>query len=206
MMDSTHILLRSRAFSSPKKGTYKADEVDALLQEIGAELDKNIAERQELIEKITMLADRVQKYKSTQSQDVTVSQKVKLIEEKAIERAKDIISAAGDKKNEILTCAQAEYDKTVNSAVSDAKLKVDEIEKELADKKNELEATKKSISALKSEALKLYQSHIDGLNGLSGCENKPEIKTENSSFKVNMDSFNKDNDFSDFFGDGKNNK
>ena len=207
MINPTQI--RSHTFDFAKKGTYKADEVDAFLEEIAIDIEKSFLERQELVEKITLLADRLQKYKNAQKPDDVVNQKVKLIEEKAIEKAKEIISAAGNKKAEILADAQSEHDNIVNSAVNDAKLKVSEIEKELENKKNELEATKKFISDFKTNALNLYESHIAGLNTLPSFE-KENVVTDNevkeSSFKVNFDSFNKDNDFSDFFGGGKNNK
>ena len=51
-------------FTPVSKGTYSAEEVDAFLKTVASEYEKSLAEKAELIKKISILADKIESYRS----------------------------------------------------------------------------------------------------------------------------------------------
>ena len=86
-------------FTPVSKGTYSAEEVDAFLKTVASEYEKSLAEKAELIKKISILADKIESYRSDE-------EAIKLALLDAHKMAESVSKTAKNKADE--TVAEAE--------------------------------------------------------------------------------------------------
>lgn len=94
-------------FTPVSKGTYSAEEVDAFLKTVASEYEKSLAEKAELIKKISILADKIESYRSDE-------EAIKLALLDAHKMAESVSKTAKNKADEILTEAE-----TKSKAIAD---------------------------------------------------------------------------------------
>ena len=194
------IQIRSHSFTQISRGAYKASDVDEYLSEVASQLEEHLAEREQLVKKITMLADKIQEYRDDEdsigaallnaqkmaakltkdAEDVAdelnskAEQQAKELETRAIEKAREIISAANDKSEQMVAEDKKQHDAIVNSTDKDARAQLVATKKELSAKTRELKALKAKVEQLKSRALDMYTSHIAEIKELSSIVEKED--------------------------------
>ncbi len=194
------IQIRSHSFVQISRGAYKASDVDEYLSEVASQLEEHLAEREELVKKITMLADKIQEYRSdedsigaallnaqkmaakltkdaedaAQELNNKAENQAKELEERAIEKAREIISAANDKSEQMVAEAKKQHDSIVNSTDKDARAQLAITKKELNEKTRELKALKAKVEQLKTRALDIYTNHIAEIKELSSIVEKED--------------------------------
>ncbi|MBQ3004666.1 MAG: DivIVA domain-containing protein [Clostridia bacterium] len=192
------IQIRSHSFPQISRGAYKASDVDEYLTEVAAQLEEHLQEREQLVKKITMLADKVQEYRNDEdsigaallnaqkmaakltkeAEDEAQELKTKAenqaaeLEARAIEKAREIISAANDKSEQMIAEAQKQHDAIVNATDKDARAQLAATKKELAVRSKELEALKAKVTELKTSAIDTYYAHIAAIKELSSAVEK----------------------------------
>ena len=192
------IQIRSHSFPQISRGAYKASDVDEYLTEVAAQLEEHLQEREQLVKKITMLADKVQEYRNDEdsigaallnaqkmaakltkeAEDEAQELKTKAenqaaeLEARAIEKAREIISAANDKSEQMIAEAQKQHYAIVNATDKDARAQLAATKKELAVRSKELEALKAKVTELKTSAIDTYYAHIAAIKELSSAVEK----------------------------------
>jgi len=194
------IQIRSHSFTQISRGAYKASDVDEYLSDLANQLEEHLAEREELVKKITMLADKIQEYRSDEdsigaallnaqkmaakltkdAEDTAeelnskAAEQAKELETRAIEKAREIITAANDKSEQMLAEAKKQHDAIVNSTDKDARAQLAVTKKELTAKTRELKVLKSKVEQLKTRALDMYTNHILEIKELSSVIEKED--------------------------------
>ncbi len=149
--------IRQTTFEKVMRG-YRTEDVDSLLEKLADEFEALENEKKDLEEKLYLLAEKVEQYKSEEeSIKITLINAQRLgesIVSDARVKADNVIREATIKKNDIISSAYAEIEGT------------DETLKRL----------RKEVSDFKRGVLSLYKTHIETLSALP--EEKEEIKQE----------------------------
>ncbi len=204
------IQIRSHSFPQISRGAYKASDVDEYLTEVAAQLEEHLQEREQLVKKITMLADKIQEYRNDEdsigaallnaqkmaakltkeAEDEAQELKTKAenqaaeLEARAIEKAREIISSANDKSEQMIAEAQKQHDAIVNATDKDARAQLAATKKELAIRSKELEALKAKVTELKTSAIDTYYAHIAAIKELSSAVEKEfELNSTEDAFE-----------------------
>ena len=106
-------------FTPVSKGTYSAEEVDAFLKTVASEYEKSLAEKAELIKKISILADKIESYRSDE-------EAIKLALLDAHKMAESVSKTAKNKADEILTEAETKSKAIVDGANRQSAQLIDE--------------------------------------------------------------------------------
>ena len=150
--------IRQITFEKVMRG-YRPEDVESFMEKIADEYEALEKEKKDLEEKLYLLAEKVEQYKSEEeSIKITLINAQRLgesIVSDARAKADNIIREATIKKNDIISSAHAEIEGT------------DETLKRL----------RKEVSDFKRNVLSLYKAHIESLSGL------PEEKAEEQPVK-----------------------
>ncbi|MEG1782624.1 MAG: DivIVA domain-containing protein [Oscillospiraceae bacterium] len=151
----THEEIRQITFEKAMRG-YRAEDVESFMEKIADEFEALEKEKQDTEEKLFILAEKVEQYKSEEeSIKVTLINAQRLgasIVSDAQIKADTLLREATIKKNDILSSAYSEIDGN------------EEVLKRL----------KREVSEFKRTILSLYKDHIESLSRLP--EDKAEVK------------------------------
>ena len=145
--------IRQITFEKVMRG-YRTEDVESFMEKIADEFEALEQEKKDLEEKLYLLAEKVEQYKSEEeSIKITLINAQRLGESIVADarlKADNVIREATIKKNDIISSAYAEIEGTEET----------------------LNKLKKEVSDFKRNVLSLYKAHIESLSGL------PEEKTE----------------------------
>lgn len=108
--------LREHEFKASGRNAYKADDVDAFIAELSVDYEKMFRENGELIKRVSLLADRLEKYKNDEGD---IKNAVMSAQKAAEMIIKDAESAASDSRSEaeaVLSAAKSEAEIIKNDA------------------------------------------------------------------------------------------
>lgn len=108
--------LREHEFKTSGRNAYKADDVDAFIAELSVDYEKMFRENGELIKRVSLLADRLEKYKNDEGD---IKNAVVSAQKAAELIVKDAESAASDSRSEaeaVLSAAKSEAEIIKNDA------------------------------------------------------------------------------------------
>lgn len=108
--------LREHEFKASGRNAYKADDVDAFIAELSVDYEKMFRENGELIKRVSLLADRLEKYKNDEDD---IKNAVMSAQKAAEMIIKDAESAASDSRSEaeaVLSAAKSEAEIIKNDA------------------------------------------------------------------------------------------
>lgn len=106
-------------FTPVSKGTYSAEEVDAFLKTVASEYEKSLAEKAELIKKISILADKIESYRSDE-------EAIKLALLDAHKMAESVSKTAKNKADETVAEAETKSKAIVDGANRQSAQLIDE--------------------------------------------------------------------------------
>ena len=106
-------------FTPVSKGTYSAEEVDAFLKTVASEYEKSLAEKAELIKKISILADKIESYRSDE-------EAIKLALLDAHKMADSVSKTAKNKADETVAEAETKSKAIVDGANRQSAQLIDE--------------------------------------------------------------------------------
>jgi len=145
--------IRQITFEKVMRG-YRPEDVESFMEKIAEEFEALENEKKDLEEKLYVLAEKVEQYKSEEeSIKITLINAQRLgesIVSDARVKAENVIREATIKKNDIISSAYAEIEGTEET----------------------LNKLKREVSEFKRNVLSLYKAHIESLSGL------PEEKKE----------------------------
>ncbi len=149
--------IRQTTFEKVMRG-YRAEDVESFMERIADEFEALENEKKDLEEKLYLLAEKVEQYKSEEeSIKITLINAQRLgesIVSDARVKADNVIREATIKKNDIISSAYSEIEGTEDT----------------------LNRLKKEVSDFKRNVLSLYKAHIESLSNLP--EEKTEVKQE----------------------------
>lgn len=153
----THNEIRQITFEKAMRG-YRSEDVESFMEKIADEFEALEKEKQDMEEKLFLLAEKVEQYKSEEeSIKVTLINAQRLgasIVSDAQIKADTLVREATIKKNDILSSAYSEIDGYEET----------------------LKRLKREVSEFKRTILSLYKDHIESLSMLP--EEKAEVKEE----------------------------
>lgn len=153
--------IRQITFEKVMRG-YKTEDVEAFIENIADEFETLQKEKKELEEKLYLLAEKVEQYKSEEESIKTTLINAQRLGESIVAdarvKADNVIRDATIKKNDIISSAYDEIEGT------------DEV----------LHRLKKEVSDFKRTVLGLYKTHIELLGNLPEEKNAVKEETENS--------------------------
>ena len=158
--------IRQITFEKVMRG-YRPEDVESFLEKIADEFEALENEKKDLEEKLYVLAEKVEQYKSEEeSIKITLINAQRLgesIVSDARVKAENVIREATIKKNDIISSAYNEIEGTENT----------------------LNRLKKEVSDFKRNVLSLYKAHIESLSGLPE-EKKEEIAEETAAEEITV--------------------
>ncbi len=116
-------------FTPVSKGTYSAEEVDAFLKSVAASYEESLDNNRELIKKISILADKIESYRSEEDAIklalLDAHKMAETVNKNAAEKAEALVSDAENKSKLILDGANRQASQTIEEAREKAKEIVD---------------------------------------------------------------------------------
>lgn len=144
---------------------YKADEVDAYLNEVAAAVNELTTQNAELQNKLEILATKLEEYRQDEN-----SMKEALIGAQKL--GNNILKEARDKAEELVAEAQTKGDAIIREATESSQKTLASVKKEIEKEQHALLMTQREVSGFKSKLLALYKSHLDTITTI------PELKEE----------------------------
>ncbi len=116
-------------FTPVSKGTYNAEEVDAFLKSVAASYEESLSNNQELIKKISILADKIESYRNEEDAIklalLDAHKMAETVNKNAAQKAEALVSDAESKSKIILDGANRQASQTIEEAREKAKEIVD---------------------------------------------------------------------------------
>lgn len=190
--------IKEKQFQSSGRGSYRADDVDAFMNEVSASYEQMFKENGDLIRKISILAKKVEEYRADEeSLKLALLNAQKLADQivaEAKEKAESETAEASAAAEKRIADAKAEAEELAANSkresaaiVESAKAEADRIIAETNQKAEEIlgninrqvthetlvfDMTKREASEFKSKLVAMYKEHINLINQL------PEIVDE----------------------------
>ena len=196
--------IRRIAFTKTAVGGYKQTDVDEFLEEVADLLEGLQREKDSLVKKLGVLADKIEEYREEEDsirtalvsaqqlgdkivRESKAESETTLLEAKAeaeaalskarVEAEKLTAEAKASAEQEI-TAAKAAAEKTVAAANAEADRIIGQVKKDAVEQEKYLESLKKEVTLFKSNLLAIYKSHIEMINQLPETELEPQEKSE----------------------------
>lgn len=157
---------------------YKADEVDAYLNEIAAAINELNAQNVELQNKLEILAGKLEEYRQDEN-----SMKEALVGAQKL--GNNMIKEAKEKADAILSEAQTKGDSIIREATENSQKTLASVKKEIEKEQHTLLLTQREVSNFKSKLLALYKSHLDTITSIPEIKEKDSEAVESISSKLN---------------------
>lgn len=162
--------IKEKQFQSSGRGSYRADDVDAFMNEVSASYEQMFKENGDLIRKISILAKKVEEYRADE-------ESLKLALLNAQKLADQIVSEAKEKAEkdsaEVITAAEKQVEDAKAEAeriIAEANKKSDEIlgniNRKVTHETLVFDMTKKEAAEFKGRLVAMYKEHINLINQL----------------------------------------
>lgn len=184
--------VREKQFQSSGRGSYRADDVDAFMNEVSASYEQMFKENGDLIRKISILAKKIEEYRADEESlklallnaQKLADQIVAEAKEKAEAESADAVAAAEKKVSDanaeaeeiaanskresaaILDSAKAEAERILADANAQANDILGNINRKVTHETLVFDMTKKEASEFKSKLVAMYKEHINLINKL----------------------------------------
>lgn len=188
-------------FTPVSKGTYSAEEVDAFLKNVAASYEDSLNNNQELIKKISILADKIESYRSDEDAIklalLDAHKMAENVNKSANEKAEALVSDAESKSKIILDGANRQAAQTIEEAREKAKEIVDNARTAVASltKRAQIE-TDNTIAEAKKKASEIVANAEEKGREIIGTSKQSyefysaeleKIQAETSKFKATIE-------------------
>lgn len=173
--------VKSKQFQATGRGAYRADDVDGFFAEVSASYEQMFKENGELIKKISLLANKVEKYKDEEDSLRKALISAQTLADKIVKDAKDSIAgtlenanedadkiraAAEDEAKEIIAKAKAEADTVLLQSKKDADEILGAVNRKVMKESLEFEMLQKKAAEFRAHLLGLYKEHLNLINAI----------------------------------------
>lgn len=174
-------VVKSKQFQATGRGAYRADDVDGFFAEVSASYEQMFKENGELIKKISLLANKVEKYKDEEDSLRKALISAQTLADKIVKDAKDSIAgtlenanedadkiraAAEDEAKEIVAKAKAEADAVLVQSKKDADEILGAVNRKVMKESLEFEMLQKKAAEFRAHLLGLYKEHLNLINAI----------------------------------------
>lgn len=147
-------------FTPVSKGTYSAEEVDAFLKTVASEYEKSLAEKAELIKKISILADKIESYRSDEEAIklalLDAHKMAESVSKTAKHKADETVAEAETKSKAIVDGANRQSAQLIDEARAQARDIVDNAKNAVASLTERAQnETNRTINAARSKAAEI---------------------------------------------------
>ena len=173
--------VKSKQFQATGRGAYRADDVDGFFAEVSASYEQMFKENGELIKKISLLANKVEKYKDEEDSLRKALISAQTLADKIVKDAKDSIAgtleaanedadkiraAAEDEAKKIVAKAKAEADAVLLQSKKDADEILGAVNRKVMKESLEFEMLQKKAAEFRAHLLGLYKEHLNLINAI----------------------------------------
>ena len=173
--------IKNKTFQTTGKGSYRAEEVNAFMEEVSASYEQVFRENGEIIKKMSILANKVEEYKkeedSLRSALLSAQKLADQITAEAQEKADSVVAEAQAKADAIVAEAESKAQKLESDAKTQADAKIYEANKEaneviggvnrkVTQEKLVLEMLQREVGAFKNKMMDMYKDHLSLLDRL----------------------------------------
>lgn len=171
--------VKSKQFQATGRGAYRAEDVDGFFAEVSASYEQMFKENGELIKKISILANKLEKYKSEEDSLRKALISAQTLADKIVKDAKDSVEGALDGANaeadkiraaaeaeakEIILKAQAEAEAVLMQSKKDADEILGTVNRKVLKESLQFEMLQKKAAEFRAHLLGLYKEHIGLIN------------------------------------------
>lgn len=189
--------IRKDDFTKAGRGTYKAIEVDAFLDEVYASYAQLYKENGELIKKLQLLADRIESYRqdedSIRSALLTAQRMADTIMKEANDKAEQLNQVSSEKAKQILDevkenaeritgDAQEEAAAMLEKAQDDSRRMIENAKNEVTHEKRTLERMQKEVSVFRARLMAQYKAQVEMINTLPTIYEDDEIQLDEEAY------------------------
>lgn len=209
--------IKAKEFQTTGRGSYRAEDVDAFLEEVYASYAQAFKENGEIIKKMSILANKVEEYKKDEDSLKQALLSAQKLADKIVSDAKQSVEQElADSKEQAqkrVADAQAQADKIVADAKSTALTTVHDAKKEAEDiiggvnrkvtqETLVFEMLQKEVSAFKNKMKDMYTEHLkllDRLPSIAQEEMNSDVllQPEETATEKKPEDFNDANDVDD---------
>lgn len=171
--------VKSKQFQATGRGAYRAEDVDGFFAEVSASYEQMFKENGELIKKISILANKLEKYKSEEDSLRKALISAQTLADKIVKDAKDSVEGALDGANaeadkiraaaeeeakEIVLKAKAEAETVLMQSKKEADEILGTVNRKVMKESLEFEMLQKKAAEFRAHLLGLYKEHIGLIN------------------------------------------
>lgn len=160
-------------FTPVSKGTYSAEEVDTFLKTVASEYEKSLAEKAELIKKISILADKIESYRSDEEAIklalLDAHKMAESVSKTAKNKADETVAEAETKSKAIVDGANRQSAQLIDEARTQARDIVDNAKNAVASLTERAQnETNRTINAARSKAAEIIAAAENRGKGIIG--------------------------------------
>ena len=160
-------------FTPVSKGTYSAEEVDAFLKTVASKYEKSLAEKAELIKKISILADKIESYRSDEEAIklalLDAHKMAESVSKTAKNKADETVAEAETKSKAIVDGANRQSAQLIDEARTQARDIVDNAKNAVASLTERAQnETNRTINAARSKAAEIIAAAENRGKGIIG--------------------------------------
>lgn len=154
-------------------GGYKAEDVNAFVEEARDSIIELEKENLKLLNKVKELAAKNSKFNDERESIRTALVKAQVLADSSVDEAKI-------KADEIINIAKKDSERILDEAKKEAEKYINNFNNEVNMQKEQLSSLKKAVKDFRSNILNIYKDHIKLVNSLTADERLPEETNKNS--------------------------
>ena len=174
-------VIKDKVFQASGRGAYRAEDVDAFLADVAKDYAQMYKENGELVKKISILANKVEKYKA-QEESVNralisaqtladkivkeANESVEGAEEKAKQEAEEILIKARKDAKDLISSAEEQSLAVVAKSEKQAEEILGSVNRKMTQKSLEFEMLQKKASAFRTDLIAMYKEHLALINSI----------------------------------------
>ncbi len=163
--------IRDYAIGRSTFGGYKSDDVDVFREEVLETCEKLFKDNQELIQKLQVLAAKIEEYRSE-------SDEIREIMVSAKKTAKEVVDQANAEAEKIKGDAQAQVQEIMQGAAVQADNIIGDTNRQIEREKEQLATLRQEVSGFKARLISIYREHIELISSLPDEEAPKEADGE----------------------------
>lgn len=165
--------IRDYAIGRSTFGGYKSDDVDVFREEVLETCEKLFKDNQELIQKLQVLAAKIEEYRSE-------SDEIREIMVSAKKTAKEVVDQANAEAEKITGEAQAQVQEIMKQASVQADAIIGDTNRQIEREKEQLANLRQEVSGFKARLISIYREHIELISSLPD-EEAPQTEAQDQS-------------------------
>ncbi len=162
--------IRDYAIGRSTFGGYKSDDVDVFREEVLETCEKLFKDNQELIQKLQVLAAKIEEYRSE-------SDEIREIMVSAKKTAKEVVDQANAEAEKITGEAQAQVQEIMKQASVQADAIIGDTNRQIEREKEQLANLRQEVSGFKARLISIYREHIELISSLPD-EEAPQTEAQ----------------------------